>query len=203
MWRTGKRSARPEPARTEPPRRGRRWSVGLPRLRLAPLRCASGQTAAARSWPALPRSCHSASGCRAGAASANAGSAWHAASMRVSVGYGARSSSTRRALASCGTRQTSASVGASPWQKRPVARSRGEPRLERLEPDVDPVLVPAVLLLVGARRACRSGSCSTRRLLMRMDVAGDRERDARARARARPRRPAAAAAAGASRRAIR
>ena len=44
--------------------------------------------------------------------------------MRVSVGYGERSMSTRRALASCGTRQTSASVGVSPWQKRPVAGSR-------------------------------------------------------------------------------
>src|SRR6185437_3349137 len=57
---------------------------------------------------------HSASGWRAGAASANAGSALHADSMRTSVGYGDRSMSKRRAFASCGTTQMSASVGASP-----------------------------------------------------------------------------------------
>ena len=60
----------------------------------------------------------------AGAALANAGSALHAASMRSSVGYGEKSNSTRRAFASCGTRQMSASVGASPWQKCPVCGSR-------------------------------------------------------------------------------
>ena len=73
--------------------------------------------------------------------------------------------STRRALASCGTRQMSASVGASPWQNVPVAASRDELRLQRFETDIDPVPVPAVLLRLRRRPACRSGSCSTRRLL--------------------------------------
>src|SRR5439155_24747600 len=57
---------------------------------------------------------HSASGCRAGAARANAGSLLQAPSMRTSVGYGVTSILKRRAFASCGTRHTSASVGVSP-----------------------------------------------------------------------------------------
>lgn len=41
---------------------------------------------------------HSASGCFSGAVSAKAGRAWHAASMRTSVGYAERSMRPRRAL---------------------------------------------------------------------------------------------------------
>ena len=115
---------------------------------------------------------------------------------------GERSSSTRRALASCGTRQMSASVGASPWQKAPVAVVARELRLQRLEADVAPVPVPAVLLRLG--RAERAGQVVQHaQVVERMDVAGDRQRE-RAHARAARRRPAAAAAAaGASRPATR
>ena len=94
-----------------------------------------------------------------------------------SVGYGVRSMSTRRALASCGTRQMSASVGASPWQKRPVRRVARQRLLERFEADVDPVRVPRVLLrLVHAHRVQEVAQHA--QVVDRMDVAGDRMRDA-------------------------
>ena len=103
-----------------------------------------------------------------------------------SVGNAARSTSKRRALASCGTRQTSASVGVSPWQKRPVAGSRGEAGLDRLEADVAPVAVPAVLL--RRRHAQRAGQVVQHpQVVERVDLAGDRQRQ-RAHPRARGRR---------------
>ena len=90
-------------------------------LRSASGRCdASSATASQR----LTARAHSASGCRAGAASANAGSAGTRRRCAAASDTARGRASTRRALASCGTRQTSASVGASPWQNAPVAGSR-------------------------------------------------------------------------------
>ena len=116
--------------------------------------------------------------------------------MRVSVGNGVTSIAMRRALASCGTRQISASVGASPWQKAPGRRVAREARFERFQPDVDPVLVPRVLLFVGrAERVLEV--LEDAQVVERVDVAGDRQRDARALGRARRASPGGAAARGA------
>ena len=145
---------------------------------------------------------HSASGCRAGAAAANAGNALQAASMRVSVGYGDMSMSNAarvrdlRHEADVGERGRVA-VAEAPG--RAVVRQR---LLQRLEADVDPVAVPAVLLLL--REAQRADQVVQHaQVVERMDLAGDLQRD-RAHARTRrPRRPAATAATDASRRDIR
>lgn len=59
---------------------------------------------------------YSASGCFSGAALAKAGSAAQWLSIRSKVGNRERSQPNRRALASCGTRQISATVGTSPAQ---------------------------------------------------------------------------------------
>ncbi len=56
-----------------------------------------------------------------GAACAKAGKARQVASIRAMMGMEDRSQSSRRALNICGTRQASASVGASPWQYAPVS----------------------------------------------------------------------------------
>jgi hypothetical protein len=77
------------------------------------------------------------------------------------------------ALATCGTRQTSAIVGVSPKQKRPV-RAR-ELRLERVEALADPVRYHVVAR--GSSSRAPRGTASTRSVVERMDVAGDRERD--------------------------
>ena len=122
--------------------------------------------------------------------------------MRVSVGYGEKSIVD---AARVGELRHEADVG----ERRRVAvaeaarrRFAREPRFERLEADVDPVLVPAVLLLFGD--AERAGQVMQHaQVVERMDVAGDRERD-RAHARAAGRhRAAATAAADASRPATR
>ena len=81
------------------------------------LRRAGGARGGAERGLTVFRECgYSASGCFSGAASAKAGSVAHCASIASSVGQAERSLSTRRAFASCGMRQMSASVGSAPKQ---------------------------------------------------------------------------------------
>ena len=54
--------------------------------------------------------------------------------MRRMVGYGSRSHDQRRALKTCGTRQASARVGVSPWQKRPVSGLAASSRSRAVHP---------------------------------------------------------------------
>src|SRR5690606_27225424 len=62
-----------------------------------------------------------ASGCLAGWARSKAGSAMQVSKTRMRVGMRLKSKSRSLALKTCGTRQMSAIVGASPCEKRPVA----------------------------------------------------------------------------------
>ena len=92
---------------------------------------------------------HVASGQAEGCVDANAGSAMHASKTRITVGTWSSRQSIRLALKICGTSTQSARPGVSPWQKRPVAAMPGELPLDDLEPGLDPVPVPAVLVVVG------------------------------------------------------
>ena len=122
---------RRRPPRASRPRSSSSWcarrlhrSPGLsllppaPGLRPARGLCRAGgaRRGAERGLTLLRERRYSASGCFSGAASAKAGSVAHCASIASSVGQAERSLSTRRAFASCGMRQTSASVGSAPKQ---------------------------------------------------------------------------------------
>ena len=98
-----------------------------------------------------------------------------ASNTRITVGTWSSRQSKRWALWICGTRTQSASVGVSPWQKRPVARVRGELALDRLEPGLHPVAVPAVLVVLADLQVVHQVAQHAQ-VVQRVDLAGDVER---------------------------
>ncbi len=100
-----------------------------------------------------------------GRAAMNASSCWQAASMRRSVGYGARSRPNRCALYSCGIRQMSARPGRSPWQNVPVSALSASIVSIAAKPSAIQCRVHCVRASAGSCRS-RSRYCITRRLLI-------------------------------------
>ena len=171
--RRGRRACRApgagRPARRRSPRRSGARLRGDARRRRRRPRCrgSSSRTARALTPPARvvisaptpatrqsgasqsARHAHVASGQAEGCVVANAGSAMQASKTRITVGTWSSRQSMRWALKICGTSTQSARLGVSPWQKRPVAALPASWRSTDLEAGLDPVPVPAVLVVVG------------------------------------------------------
>ena len=90
---------------------------------------------------------------------------------RITVGTWSSRQSRRWALKICGTSVMSASVGASPWQKRPVRGSTSW-RSTRLKAGLDPMPVPAVLVVFAQLQVVHQVAQHAQ-VVQRVDLAGD------------------------------
>ncbi len=119
---------------------------------------------------------HVASGQAEGSVDANAGSAMHASKTRITVGTWSSLQSMRLALKICGTSTQSARPGRVAVAEAPGRGMAGEPALDDLEPGLDPVPVPAVLVVVGDLELALQ-IAQHAQVVERMDLARDVERE--------------------------